>query len=192
MLWAELVLNAGSALGGAVIGAVATVYFQRRADRAKEKETIRFRVYLKLLDCQDPLFWMSCSEMHRDELGQDGKARALEHKRAFEQTRMRLADELRKIDDLPQMERILRVLFSEKYESAIRRHEDLMRVIDDLGNACNPRFCQVARKISEENLRLTASKFEQIEQMMARGDKPVQDDLEQRPKKDNMGTSGGT
>ena len=158
MLWSDLMVNACSALFGAVIGAAATVYFHRRAERTKEKDAIRFRIYMKLLDCQNPLFWMCRPPISRTD-SEHEQLRKAQYERRFEEKRWKVADELRTIDDLPQMERILRVLFSENYKSAMHRYEELGRVIDDLGDACNPHFRDVMGKIGDENLRLVANDF---------------------------------
>ena len=176
MPWTELAIGFGGALVGAVIGALATVYFQRRSDRAKEKEAIRFHVYLRLLDCLNPLFWMSCDDMHeRRPIGMTFPSTPHEH--LFQEMAWKTADELRKIDDLPQMERILRALFGESFSSAANRHEELGRVIDELAEECNPRFCRVLRALGKEHLRLSANRFKAE---MAKEAPKVAEDLQER------------
>jgi hypothetical protein len=104
-----------------------------------------------------------------------------QHANTFEGRALKVSDELRKVDDLPQMERILRVLFSETYDSAANRYDALTGIIDELGEECHPGFCRVMRQVAEENLHLSARSFKA---RMAELEQKTEDVIRQRTHKD--------
>jgi len=143
-------------LGGVLatlLGAWGAHWLQRRGERRCQTEATRFQVYMKLMELQNPLFGLSCAESH-------GERWNPRHEHDFELMRWRIADEVRKMDDAPEVERILRVLFQQGFGSATERHEALREVLDELGKTCNPRYCDVMKRISSENMALMSRQYE--------------------------------
>jgi len=134
---------------GGILTALAGTWFaawlRHRAHRARTTEDVRFWAYMKLIELKNPLFWMLSAQVR-------GRKPDPKFEYQAEMMSWRIADELRKADDLPEMESILRVLFSRHFASAKDRYEALSQAIEDLGKVCNPRYRQIMKRINEANM----------------------------------------
>jgi hypothetical protein len=149
-------------LGGVLVtlfGACVTAWFHRRAERIRNRDDVRFRVYMKLIELKGPLFWMLSAEL---------KGLPPKPKFEYEAEMMawKIADELRQADDLENLDAILWVLFFKGFDSVKARYEALEGVLNQLAKTCNPRYRDSIRKINEENMRCYKREFEDE---MARG-----------------------
>ena len=140
---------ASGAIGvvGAVIGGWATAFFQRRHERKRRTENVLFGVYMMLMDLRGHHFWITSAEVR----GQDSDPKIIQR---FQDTRWRIADEMRKIDQLPEARDILRAMFSLTYESESRRADMLDQLVDALGEKVNSRYDEVMAEITRENQAL--------------------------------------
>ncbi len=170
--WPNLLTGFLSGLLLALVGAWAESRWQRQVDRNRQAEAIRFRIYMKMMGLQNPLLWMSCSETHNETINP-------KHLLEAERMSWMIADELRSVDDLPQMEEILRVLFSKQYRSAKDRHDALRQVLDNLGRVCNPNYRRVMTAISLENLR---HMDREMQERMTRGAPPLEEHIDEPPR----------
>src|SRR5690349_11795453 len=117
-------------LGGIVIGLLtawvggwAQATFLRRNERKRSLEEQRFKIYMLLLEAKSWHFWLCSSEINQQPFQPKPVTR-------FEEMRWRIADELRKADDLPELPRILRVLFSTEFATEWDRSRAIDQVID--------------------------------------------------------------
>jgi hypothetical protein len=147
----DILIPLASGVVGAVVGAVvggwATMFFQRKADRKRHVENVLFNVYMMLMEFKGRHFWITSAEIR----GTEANPRVVS---GFEDIRWRIADEMRKLDQLPEGRDILHVMFSLTYASESGRAEDLNRLLDVLGKRVNPRYDQVMKEITAENQAL--------------------------------------
>ena len=148
MDWSNLI----SGFIGAIAGACATVWFQRWNDRRDTEAKGRFRIYMMLLDLYSRHFSIASADM-RKELA-DSLTRLEFHRQSW-----RIADELRKIDKIPEAEEILRMMLSLEFENEIDRAKMMEGVIDRLGKKVNPRYAAIIKDISQKNQQLMAKDF---------------------------------
>ncbi len=149
MDWSNLLSGAF----GAIVGAWAAIFFQRRHDQKKALEQARFNVYMMLLDLWQRHFRITSAEVHGEQASDQVRLE-------FDRQRWRIADELRKADDLEEGEPLLRAMFSLAFKSEKDRADALDKVIKQLSERVNPRYGRVIREISEENQKLMATDFE--------------------------------
>ncbi len=143
MWWTELI----SGFLGALIGAGATILFQRWNDRKNVLTDGRFNIYTKLLDLKSEHFWILSSDIR----GENPDREVVEK---FDRLRCHIADEIRKVDELPEAEDIIRTLFSLTFKSESQRSKALSRILDRLGKQVNPKYDRLMKEITEENLFL--------------------------------------
>ena len=134
---------------GAFVGAQANSYFQRRSKRSEAREEGRFRVYMMLLDLYSRHHWIASADIHLE-------LASVTTRVEFHRQCWRVADELRKIDTMPETEEILRTMFSLHFENEIQRANALSDLLDRLGKKVNPQYAKVIKQISKENISLMA------------------------------------
>lgn len=143
----ELVVGFLSGALVGVIGSAATVYFSRISERNKDLEERRHRIYMMLLDANQRHFWISSFDYRGEEIPVDVRAQ-------FQESRYKIADELRGADDLRQLPDIIDALFSLRFRTETDRAERISQVIDDLAKDVNPRFVAAARKLEKDTEEL--------------------------------------
>jgi len=137
-----------AAVIGGVIGAALTHLFTRRREKKRELEKASWKVYLALVD----LFWGSHSEIKfADDLNKSARDEA---RVEFQARRGRILDEMRKIDNLPELKDICEALFSLEFHSENERGDKLQAIIRSLGNRLNPNFEKIMAEISIKNLSI--------------------------------------
>lgn len=108
-----------------------------------------------LLELHAVHFWIVSSEVRSEEC----RAETLV---TFNRLRWRIADELRKLDRLSDLEVVLRAMFGLHYESERERAEELSKALDQLGRDVNPRYTAAMAKITEDNQALMATNLEEF------------------------------
>ena len=121
-----------------------TNYYQRRHERTKDKERIRFEVYMNLLDISASYFWITSAESR-------GERPNSEIFSTLRQLSFKTSDKLREMDEIEHLEEILDVLFNEKYETALERSKVLDKLIGKMSDIVSPRFIKKMREISKDN-----------------------------------------
>jgi len=140
---------------GAVAGGWATIFFQRKTERERRSENVLFDIYMMLMELKGHHFWIRSAELQRRE----SDPRVLSN---FEKTRWRIADEMRKIDHLPEARDILRAMFLLTYPSEGERAAELDRLVETLGKRVNPRYDAVMAEITRANQRLMTSNMNEF------------------------------
>jgi len=143
----DLIIPFASGVVGAFVGGWATIFFQRNTERKRLAEKILFNVYMMLMELKGWHFWITSAEIR----GKESDQRILGE---FQDKRWRVADEMRKIDHLPEAREILRVMFSLTYKSERERADELDRLLDVLGKKLNRQYDQVMAEITRENRAL--------------------------------------
>jgi len=128
----------------AFAGAWAAIWLQRHSEKKKELERRRFTIYMLLLELKSLLFWSVSWELNKKKPDPNVLNRRFD-------LCMRIADEVRKADSLPEVKEILRVLFSVSYQTEQKRNAQLQEILDKMGHAVNPRYQSIIREIDEEN-----------------------------------------
>lgn len=121
-----------------------TNFYQRKHERTKEKEKIRFEVYMNLLDISASYFWVTSAESRGEKTNSD-----ILH--LLKQLTLKTSDKLRQMDDIEHLEEILDVLFNQKYETAHERSRKLDELIDKMDEIVSPRFMKKMREITYDN-----------------------------------------
>ena len=135
---------------GAFVGGWATIFFQRKTERKRHADKVLFDVYMMLMDLNGRHFWVTSAEVQ----GKESDPRILER---VQDIRWRIADEIRKIDHLPEARDILRAMFTLTYQSERGRAEEFDRLLSVLGKRVNPRYDEVMAEITHENQALMFS-----------------------------------
>ncbi len=151
MDWYDLI----SGVLGGIVGALATVLYQKHQDTKKALEERRFKIYMMLMELNGHHFWISSAEMR-------GETAPPEVLQKFNGMRWRIADELRQADDLPQLEAILNAMFSLDFEAERERSEALTKVIDQLGGKANPRYQKAIQAIDERSQQLMMKNMDEF------------------------------
>jgi hypothetical protein len=125
--------------------------FQRRQEKKKFKEKIRFEIYMNLLDLKSSYFWVTSAEIHGEKPSSDIK------RRLKEQT-WKMCDKLRQIDDIEFQDEILEILLSEKFVTAIERDNKFSNLIEKYHKIVNPNFAKKVKEIDTENMKIWAEK----------------------------------
>ena len=128
-----------------LIGAIISYLFQRRTEKQRRIKETQFQVYMKLLDIYNLYFWVTSLKLEGEEVNP-------ELKRNIRNSAWQIADLLRSEDSVSYTENILRVLMSDKYSTAIARHEEMGEILNKFGSLVNPRYQRVIKSISEDNL----------------------------------------
>lgn len=123
-----------------------TNYYQKRHERTKDKEKIRFEVYMNLLDIKANYFWVTSAESN----GEKPKSEILSTLRRLT---FQTSDKLRQMDEIEHMEEILDVLFNQKFETALERSRKFDELIDKMSEIVSPRFMKKMRELTKENQR---------------------------------------
>jgi hypothetical protein len=143
----DIIVPLVSGVIGAFVGGWATVFFQRKSERKRHAEKTLFDVYMMLMDLKGRHFWITSAEVQGKESGQQIREK-------FQDIRWRIADEIRKIDYLPEAEDILRVMFALTYRSEGGRADEFDRLLKALGKKINSRYDRVMAEITRENQAL--------------------------------------
>ncbi len=139
-----------SGLLGAIMGSASTILFQRWSDKKTRLDSSRFQIYMMLLELNGWHWWIASTEVRGVEVSK-------EIVRKFDRARWRIADELRKADDLPECSEILAALFSLEFKSESDRAASLKTTIDKLGTTANPRYTTAIKEVSLKNQELMRS-----------------------------------
>lgn len=123
-----------------------TNYYQRKHERTKDKEKIRFEVYMNLLDISANYFWVTSAESR-------GEKTNSEILHTLRQLTFKTSDKLRQMDEIEHLEEILDVLFNQKYQTALERSEKLDQLIDKMDKIVSPRFMKKMKEITKDNQR---------------------------------------
>ncbi len=99
-------------------------------------------------------FWIFSSDTRREKP-------PVEEVRKFHKLSWRIADELRKVDELKDVEDILQMLFSIDFDTERARSKKLHEIIDRLGRRVNPRYQNKINQISQENQNLMERDFDE-------------------------------
>lgn len=121
-----------------------TSYYQRKQERTKDKQRIRFEVYMNLLDISSSYFWVTSAESR----GEQPNSEILY---TLKQLTFKTSDKLRQMDEIEHLEEILDVLFNQKYETAHERSEKLDKLIEKMSEIVSPRFMKKMREITKDN-----------------------------------------
>lgn len=133
----------------AIISAAASIFFTGRHERGTRLGERRQRIYMMLLDLKQTHFWISSGDQPMP-----GREIRPEIKDRYWQDALRIADELRAADELPQVPDIVDALFGLRFEHEWQRAEQIGKVIDDLGREVNPRFVEAMRRRDRESMEL--------------------------------------
>jgi hypothetical protein len=140
-----------SGVGVSVVGAILANWFSRKRDRRKAVEERRFEIYKKLMDLYGSYFRFTTAEFH-------GKPVEPEIRQRCRKLAWECADLLRSADEVDFLDEILDVIFLDPgFRTATERYEVMGRLVDRLGIRINPRYQAKIRRISEANLRSSAS-----------------------------------
>jgi hypothetical protein len=123
-----------------------TNYYQRKHERIKDKEKIRFEVYMNLLDISSSYFWVTSAESRREKPNSETLY-------TLRQLTFKTSDKLRQMDEIEHLEEILDVLFNQKFETALERSQKLDKLIDKMSEVVSPRFMKKMREITIDNQR---------------------------------------
>ncbi len=132
------------------MGSASTILFQRWSDKKTRLESSRFQIYMRLLDLNVWHFWIVSAETK-------GETISKEIARNFDDIRWRIADELRKEDNIPECSDILMALFSLQFKTEKDRAASLKTTIDKLAKTVNPRYAVAIREVSQQNEELMKS-----------------------------------
>jgi len=116
-----------------IIGAYINYLFQRKSEKRKNKEKLRFEIYMNLLDISASYFWISSAEVRNVEPYPDTLKR-------INDLTWKTCDKLREVDDIEFLDEILDILFSEKFKSAFERTEAFYILIEKLQKVVNPKL----------------------------------------------------
>lgn len=163
MVCETIINNVVPLLVGFVLGLVADRVKQHHSHR-QALNRARFDIYLRLLRLYHyEHFFVRLyenSNAERERITEAGE----ECKRAS----WAIADKLREADDLPELPRILEVLFSLKYETESDRAKAIRDVIEELGKKVSPNYANMMNDITEKNNKLVRK---EPERFLARGKK---------------------
>jgi len=132
-------------------GGLLSYRLQIRQEKKKEKERIRFEVYMNLMDINSYYFWVTSAEFTGNKV--DPHINKLIHDIA-----LKTSDKLRQVDDIEYLDEILEILFSEKFNSATERYDKMENLLEKLHSLISPRFIKKIKEISKENLLLMPTK----------------------------------
>lgn len=121
---------------------------------------------MMLLDAHQRHFWISSFDYRGEEIPVEVRSR-------FQESRYKVADELRGADNLPQLPDIMDALFSLRFPNETDRATRLSEVIDDLAKDVNPRFVAAAKKIEKDATELFGTPGEDFGKEWARRRKKV-------------------
>lgn len=125
-----------------------TEHRQRRLERQKETQRLLFEIYMKLLQIRADYFWINSADV-------GGTVRNPEARNRIWGLAYQLSDQLRLIDDVDEVDRILDALFNDSHcQNSAERYEVLSRLVDSLGEKVNPRYVAKMREISNANIRV--------------------------------------
>lgn len=134
-------------IGASLAGALVALWLQRAKEQKDNLDSARFRIYMHLLDISNHYFFIASAEIDPDNRAVDQATKIKIQDKAWT-----LLDELRKEDRIEDLEEICRVIVSEKFESAIERHDAMIALIQEIGRKVSPKFVKIAERLSKENL----------------------------------------
>jgi hypothetical protein len=140
-----------SGIGVTLTGAIGAHLLTRRRDRRRVVEERRFEIYMKLLDLHATYFWFTTAEVHNKPVGEENRKRAVD-------LSWQIADLLRSTDEVDFLEEVLDVTLSPKFETAVKRYEEMGKILDRMGRSENPRYAKKVREIGEAKMRAIGSK----------------------------------
>lgn len=147
MLLLNTTIAFASGIGISLAAAYASYMLQLGKDRRQRREEAAFRVYMLLLELHGFYFWITSAELR-------GEPPPAEVPPKVCKIAMQIAEKLREADDVEHLEEILIVLMREDaYKTAADRANALNAVIDRMGNALTPRYAEIVRRISDDNVQ---------------------------------------
>ena len=145
----------GSAVLGALVGSWVTVWLGARKERKDEVRNRLRDIYMRLLELHQFYFWLATAEVHREEPRSDVGARV-------ERLAWGILDDLREIDEHPSVPALAEVLAAdddEKFPDAVSRHQEIGKVLNEIGSELNPKYMGTMRQIGEKRLRAIGSEM---------------------------------
>ena len=144
--WWGPLIGFASGVGVSIVAAVIGAALEQRGERPRRRERAAFNVYMQLLDLNGSYFWIASNELH-------GIAPSPEVEKKVRDLAWRIADALRKCDEIPYMDEIIRILMNESaYASANDRAKALDMLLEKLGAVVNPRYMKAIGAASVSNL----------------------------------------
>ena len=134
----------GGVLAALVAGLIASIV-QRHNETVKHEMEARLAIYFMLMELSQHYFWVASAELRGEEPSERALARCKE-------VAWKLADQLRTLDTVENLEEILMVLFSASIESANERAKRLDALIEHYGKLVNPSYSRIIGRISHENI----------------------------------------
>jgi hypothetical protein len=152
MNW-ELSLLIG--IAGSVMGAFASVLFQHWRAKRDVLNAVRFKVYMMLLDLNGIHFWIASRDMRKEAPDPDQA-----HKYFLQA--MRIADELRKTDRIPEGKDILEEMFGLQYANENDRANALGKLLEEMGRKVNPNYHKTISEITRRGQALIVDDFDEF------------------------------
>ncbi len=143
----ELILSFIAGIFVTIVGAYITYLFQRRSEREKDKEKLRFEIYMNLLDIHSSYFWVASAEIRNEKPSPETL------KRLHDLT-WKTCDKMRQVDNMEYLDNVLDVLLSERFISANERYDAFKEVIEKLHKIVNPIFTKKIKRISQDNFKI--------------------------------------
>jgi len=144
----EIIISFLSGMILALFGVLVGYYFQKRLEKSKEKEKIRFEIYMNLLDISSYYFWITTAEIHNEKP-------SIEIVNLLRDLSFKTLDKLRQADDIEYLNEILEVLFSENFDTAKERAVKFDELLERLHRKVSPNFAKKINQISKDNLLLS-------------------------------------
>jgi hypothetical protein len=110
----KLVITFASGVAVTGIGAAITNILTKKRDRESRIAKARLDVYMDLLHLHSTYFWVTCAEVNKEQVPS-------EIKNSLRSLTWKIADKLRAVDDLEEIEEVLQVLFSDDFDSAVKQ-----------------------------------------------------------------------
>ncbi len=99
-------------------------------NRLRQQE---FEIYMMLLELNGLYFWYTASEVHREPVKPELRAKARD-------ISWRILDKLRQADEMEDGDELIHVLLSEDFESAVKRSDAMEALTKRIGERINPRY----------------------------------------------------
>jgi len=135
----------GAILLAGFAGAAFTLILQHLYSSHSYSQQQKFVIYGLLLDLHNAHFWIASAEVTGE------KSAGREAIDWFNKTRLKIADEARKLKRFPEAERILSALYSLDYSTERDRAKDIRTIIDEMGKIFHPDVRKAMSKIAIEN-----------------------------------------
>ena len=137
-------------VGVTLTGALIANALTRQRERPKIVEERLFQINFLLMELSEQYFWIASNELH-------SITTTPEINRRCRDLAWRIADKLRAADELEFLEDILDVLFAPGYDTATKRHDAMIALLNRMEKRVNPRYARKIQEISNANIILRGS-----------------------------------